>query len=93
MPCNCLCHNANRGNQRCCAHKGKLFEAFFWAQEAMETDTVVNDADILEAAVACEKCRVVHCPALMSRVRWTPPEPKEKASIDGFSLENGEGAE
>lgn len=88
--CACLCHSARRGNQRACAQEGRFFEAFSWAQDATLHDEPVADADVLEAAVACDVCRGAHCAALSypkKFVQWRPPTLTPQA--DGWVGEDG----
>jgi hypothetical protein len=84
--CDCLCHHEWRGEQRAAAHAGRFLAAFEFAQMAAKVNGAgVEDADVLEAAVACAACLAQHCEAL----RTHPRRPRIVPQADGWSGETG----
>jgi hypothetical protein len=69
--CACLCHQVHRGDQRPAASEGRGLDAFRHAQDAKRA-LGADVTDPLEAAIACDRCKNCHCPALIPRYSWGP---------------------
>jgi hypothetical protein len=95
--CRCACHDSVEGDVQAAAQKTGAALPPMRAAGGLGTIAVaVTRPD--EAAVACDRCRDGHCPALSGRPpeldlplsghRWNPPEPVAVPQADG-----GEGGE
>ena len=84
--CLCPCHQEARGNYNEAAQRQDYPAILIYSRvETVNVNVPVETDDALEAAVACDACRNMHCNALLTRYipdpdQWVdPPRPAEAA--------------